>query len=34
VDGAGGLYWIFAGKALAFVVSALNPWVLLVEVLR
>jgi modulator of FtsH protease len=33
-DGGGGLYWIFAGTALAFVVSALNAWVLLVEVLR
>ena len=33
-DGGGGLYWIFAGTALAFVVSAINAWVLLVEVLR
>ena len=33
-DGGGGLYWVFAGTALAFVVSALNAWVLLVEVLR
>ena len=33
-DGGGGLYWVFAGTALAFVVSALNTWVLLVEVLR
>ena len=32
--GGGGLYWVFAGTALAFVVSALNAWVLLVEVLR
>jgi hypothetical protein len=33
-DGGGGLYWVFAGTALAFIVSALNAWVLLVEVLR
>jgi hypothetical protein len=33
-QGGGGLYWVFAGTALAFVVSALNAWVLLVEVLR
>jgi modulator of FtsH protease len=32
--GGGGLYWIFAATALAFVVSAINAWVLLVEVLR
>ena len=33
--GGGGLYWVFAGTALALlVVSALNAWVLLVEVLR
>ncbi len=32
--GGGGLYWVFAATALAFVVSALNAWVLLVEVLR
>ena len=33
-EGGGGLYWVFAGTALAFVISALNAWVLLVEVLR
>ncbi len=33
-NGGGGLYWVFAGTALAFIVSALNVWVLLVEVLR
>jgi hypothetical protein len=33
-DGGGGLYWVFAGTAMAFVVSAVNAWVLLVEVLR
>jgi hypothetical protein len=32
--GGGGLYWVFAATALAFVVSAVNAWVLLVEVLR
>jgi hypothetical protein len=32
--GGGGLYWIFAATVLAFVVSAINAWVLLVEVLR
>lgn len=32
--GGGGLYWILAATVLAFVVSALNAWVLLVEVLR
>lgn len=32
--GGGGLYWIFAATALAFIVSAINAWVLLVEVLR
>lgn len=32
--GGGGLYWIFAATALAFVVSAINAWVLLIEVLR
>jgi hypothetical protein len=32
--GGGGLYWVFAATALAFIVSALNAWVLLVEVLR
>jgi hypothetical protein len=32
--GGGGLYWVFAATVLAFVVSAVNAWVLLVEVLR
>lgn len=32
--GGGGLYWVFAATALAFLVSAINAWVLLVEVLR
>jgi modulator of FtsH protease len=32
--GGGGLYWVFAATALAFLVSAVNAWVLLVEVLR
>jgi modulator of FtsH protease len=32
--GGGGLYWIFAAILFAFVVSAINAWVLLVEVLR
>jgi modulator of FtsH protease len=32
--GGGGLYWVFAATALAFIVSAINAWVLLVEVLR
>jgi hypothetical protein len=34
VGGGGGLYWILAATVLAFVVAALNAWVLLVEVLR
>jgi hypothetical protein len=33
-DGGGGLYWVFAATASAFIVSAVNAWVLLVEVLR
>jgi hypothetical protein len=32
--GGGGLYWILAATVLAFVVSALNAWVLLIEVMR
>jgi hypothetical protein len=32
--GGGGLYWVFAGTVFAFAVSAINAWVLLVEVLR
>jgi hypothetical protein len=32
--GGGGLYWVFAATVLAFIVSAINAWVLLVEVLR
>jgi hypothetical protein len=32
--GGGGLYWILVATVLAFVVSAINAWVLLVEVLR
>jgi modulator of FtsH protease len=32
--GGGGLYWVLAATVLAFVVSAINAWVLLVEVLR
>jgi hypothetical protein len=32
--GGGGLYWILAATVLAFLVSATNAWVLLVEVLR
>jgi hypothetical protein len=32
--GGGGLYWVFAATAFAFIVSAINGWVLLVEVLR
>jgi hypothetical protein len=32
--GGGGLYWVFAATVFAFFVSALNAWVLLVEVLR
>jgi hypothetical protein len=32
--GGGGLYWIFAATVFAFVASAINAWVLLVEVLR
>ena len=31
---AAGLYWIAAGIATAFIVSVLNAWVLLVEILR
>lgn len=30
----GGLYWILAATVLAFVCSAINAWVLLVEILR
>ena len=30
----GGLYWVLAAVVLAFVVTAINAWVLLVEVLR
>ena len=32
--GGGGLYWILAATVLAFVVAAVNAWVLLIEVLR
>jgi modulator of FtsH protease len=32
--GGGGLYWVLVATVLAFVVSAINAWVLLVEVLR
>jgi hypothetical protein len=32
--GGGGLYWILGAIVLAFVVSAINAWVLLIEVLR
>jgi hypothetical protein len=32
--GGGGLYWVLAATVAAFVVAALNGWVLLVEVLR
>jgi hypothetical protein len=32
--GGGGFYWVLAGTILAFVVAALNSWVLLVEILR
>jgi modulator of FtsH protease len=34
VGGGGGLYWVVAGTVLAFLVAAINAWVLLVEVLR
>ncbi len=34
VRGGGGLYWILGATVLAFVVAAINAWVLLVEVLR
>ena len=34
IGGGGGLYWILAATVLAFVVSAFNAWVLLIEVLR
>jgi hypothetical protein len=30
----GGIYWILAGTALAFVSASVNAWVLLVEILR
>jgi modulator of FtsH protease len=32
--GGGGLYWVLAATVFAFIVSAINAWVLLVEVLR
>lgn len=32
--GGGGLYWVLAATLLAFLVAAVNAWVLLVEILR
>jgi hypothetical protein len=34
VGGGGGLYWVLVATILAFVVAAINAWVLLIEVLR
>ena len=34
VGGGGGLYWVLAATILAFLVAAINAWVLLIEILR
>jgi hypothetical protein len=34
VGGGGGLYWVLGATVLAFLVAAINAWVLLIEILR